>query len=341
MVRDIPNRPSSSASRVVPTNPVRPQTGERRTVVPKASFRGTASESRLRLVNPDDAKQVPARLRDWVREQNRGRTRGNGVRASVDVIGNPIPSGAIRVNRHVANYTRITSTIGVPGFSYVVAPGAAGGGHFPKTHRPHVPVVLDLFYPFYYSDPLFVGFAYTGYYPSVYAYFGWAPGWVYPERVYSAPAEYIAAPVSAYRLYGSSRLDAAGVSRAISDLRRTWLEGDPDRLAAHLTTQLDVRVYFDGAYSYTTTTDDFYAMTLDALSTTWTRAMDFDSPLWISSEEVFLTGRQVYDDPEGEEQTIYVSFRFRKLGAEWYLVAFGSSLDPIEHTYVDFRYGDR
>ena len=59
-------------------------------------------------------------------------------------------------------------------------------------------------------------------------------------------------------------------------------------------------------------------------STTRTLAMDFGSPIWISSQEVFYTGRQVFDDPDGERHTVYVSFRFRKLGADWYLVGLGA-----------------
>jgi len=199
-------------------------------------------------------------------------------------------------------------------------------------------VVLTLFYPFYYSDPQFVGFYHSGYYPSVYAYFGWSPGWVYPQRVYYSPADYVYVPATPYRYYSSGyRLDYTGASRAISDIRRSWLDGDIGPLAAHLTNQVDIRIYFDGEYSYTTTTDDFYAMTLDTLATSRTLAMDFDDPIWISSQEVFYTGRQVFYDPDGERHTVYVSFRFRKLGAEWYLVALGTSRDPIQHQYTDFR----
>ena len=192
-------------------------------------------------------------------------------------------------------------------------------------------VVVNLYYPFYYSDPGFIGLSYDGYYPSVYSYFGWAPGWVYRERVYYEPSDYI------YVVPGYA-LDERGAAQAIGDVRDAWLGGDIQPLASHLTDQLDIRVYFDGRYEYSTSTDDFYAMTLDTLATTQTVAMDFDDPIWISSREVFYTGRQVFDDPDGVEHTVYVSFRFRELGGEWYLVAVGTSPNPIEHQYTDFRY---
>ena len=335
---------SPVVNRDTAVNPTRPGMGERRLVVPEASFRGPGSESKVRAVAPDEAKLAPARLQNWVREQNRQWGRLDSARPAVDVVGNPVPTDAILLNRNTTtnitiNYTKIVNNFGSPGFSYVVAPGAVwGGGYFPRTHHQHTVVVLNLFYPFYYSDPQFVGFYYSGYYPSVYAYFGWSPGWVYPQRVYYSPADYVYVPATPYRYYSSGyRLDYTGASRAISDIRRSWLDGDIGPLAAHLTNQVDIRVYFDGEYSYTTTTDDFYAMTLDTLATTRTLAMDFDDPIWISSEEVFYTGRQVFDDPDGERHTVYVSFRFRKLGAEWYLVALGTSRDPIQHQYTDFR----
>jgi len=338
-------RASPVVNRDTAVNPTRSGVAERRLVVPEASFRGPGSESKVRAVAPDEAKLAPARLQNWVREQNRQWGRLDSARPAVDVVGNAVPTDAILLNRNTTtnitiNYTNIVNNFGSPGFSYVVAPGAVwGGGYFPRTHHQHTVVVLNLFYPFYYSDPQFVGFYYSGYYPSVYAYFGWSPGWVYPQRVYYAPADYVHVAATPYRYYSSGyRLDYTGASRAISDIRRSWLDGDTGPLAAHLTNQVDIRVYFDGEYSYTTTTDDFYAMTLDTLATTRTLAMDFDDPIWISSEEVFYTGCQVFDDPDGERHTVYVSFRFRKLGAEWYLVALGTSRNPIEHKYTDFRH---
>jgi hypothetical protein len=46
----------------------------------------------------------------------------------------------------------------------------------------------------------------------------------------------------------------------------------------------------------------------------------------------------VFYDPNDVRQTVYVSYRFRNLGGEWFLVAVGSSLEPIQHQYRDFRY---
>jgi hypothetical protein len=324
--------------------PNKPEKAGRQMAVPEANFRGPGSEAKVRNVTPEQAKSAPTQLQTWVRQQNKPQTRVPN-RATVDTVGNLIPNFYKPLERGkniTIHYTKIVNHIGSPRYPYMVAPGAAWGhhGYFHKKHS-QPSVVINFFYPFYYSDPGFVGFAYDGYYPSVYTYFGWAPGWVYPERTYYAPDDYIYYPDTPYRYYRSYELDTRGATRAIRDIRNSWLEGDTEALAAHLTNQLDIRIYFDGEYAYTTSVDDFYAMTLDTLSTTWTVDMEFDDPIWISSHEVFYTGYQVFADPYGEEHTVYVSYRFRKLGTEWYLVALGTSLNPIEHKYQDFRYTSR
>jgi hypothetical protein len=263
-----------------------------------------------------------------------------------DVVGNRIPKDAVILNRTnvvnnniTINYTRIVHDFGSPRFGFLVAPRFFGGGVSFGGRRHHPIIVLNFFYPYYFSDPYFAGFWYGGYYPSVYSFWGWCPAWVYPTRVYYVPAEYYyTPPPTPYRYYGGGYgIDYRGADRAIDDTRRAWLDSDIGPLSAHLTDQLDIRVYFDGEYSYTTTTDDFYQMTLDTLSTTQTTEMDFDDPIWISSHEIFVTGQQVFYDPDGEQHVVYVSFRLRQLGTGWYLVAVGSSLQPIQHQYSDFR----
>ena len=203
----------------------------------------------------------------------------------------------------------------------------------------HSVVVLSFYYPYYYSDPHWVAFWYADLYPSVYHYWGWCPPWVFPQRVYYAPVEYVYVPRTPYRYYYTGyHLDESGAQQAVEDIRRSWLRSDIDLLAYHLTDQQDIQVYFDGKYEYTTSTEDYYGMTADAMATTATVAMDFDRPIWISSHEVFYTGRHVFYDPDGIRNSVYVSYRLRRLGGEWYIVAIGSSLEPIRHKYRDFRY---
>ena len=250
------------------------------------------------------------------------------------------PSSFRQTNR---NYTRIVNVFGEPRHDYVVLPrttfyaGFFGqdDGFFGFQHYGHQSAIsISLFYPFYFSQPTWYAFNYPGFYPSVYSMYGWSPGWVYPDRVYSQPADYVYAPAP-YR--PGIRLDVAGQKRAITDIRQAWIGDDPTLFSAHLTDQIDVRVYFNGTYSYTSSTDDYYAMTADAMSTTRSASVDFGNPVWISSSEVFYAGRQAFKDPDGTQRDLYISYRLRKLGSDWYIVAFGSSTDPIQSQYTDFR----
>jgi len=255
------------------------------------------------------------------------------------------------ISRISLGYTRIRHEFGPPAHHYVFVPrspadywegyweGYADGYWAGKHHHHHPPVVISFYYGYYWSDPYWFAFWYPGYYPAIYHYWGWCPAWIYPARVYYVPVEYVYVPVTVYRYYPSAyAVDDVGAARAIQDIRRAWFNSEIEPLALHLTDRLDIRVYFDGEYAYTTSTEDYYAMTVDAMATTQTVAMDFDEPVWISSHEVIYTGRHVFYDPSGDRQVVYVSYRLRRLGGEWYLVAVGSSLEPIRHQYRDFRY---
>jgi hypothetical protein len=100
-----------------------------------------------------------------------------------------------------------------------------------------------------------------------------------------------------------------------------------------LTDQLDARVYFNGEYAYSTATQGYYSMTADIMSTTQTVSVDFGDPIWISSREMFYAGRHVFNNPNGATHTVYISYRLRRLGSDWYIVAVGTSAQPIESHY--------
>jgi hypothetical protein len=278
------------------------------------------------------------------------------VRLERDVVGHQIPRDARFIERdrtsHLRrSYTRVEGHLGIPSHFYSFIPRGRsdydegywdgyGDGRRAGQHRhAHGAVVLSFYYGYYYSDPDWFGFSCPGYYPSAYHYLGYTPPWVYPARVYVSPSEFVYVPD--LNPYGRDperwRVDEAGARQAISDLERAWLDSDIDLVTRHLTDEMDVRVYFDGEYNYTTSTEDYYGMTADALTTTQTTSIRFGRPIFISSHEVFYTGRQEFYDPDGELQTTYLSYRLRQLGDEWYIVAIGTSPNPIEHKYHDFR----
>ena len=360
-----PERPQPKLPNAVKPRPappernvgVPPKPENRRLTVPQATFRGPEAEKRVTTIPAQRQTTLLQRLRTEVRQKNlHTPSVTKGGRIQRDVVGNLVPRDArliqrSNLNRIKLSYTRVQLVIGAPTNYYTFIPrgpkdywqgywdGYYDGYWDGRRYLPHPAVVLSFYYGYYWSDPYWFGFYYPGYYPSVYHYIGYCPGWIYPTRVYVGPSDYVYAPVTPYRYYSPGYgVDERGVTSAIGDIRQAWFGNDIDRIARHLTDELDVQVYFDGEYSYTTSTDDYYAMTADALATSSTVDLSFDPPIFISSHEVFVTGCHVFYDPDGGRQTVYVSYRLRRLGNQWYLVAIGTSLDPIRHQYRDFRY---
>ncbi len=329
--------------------------GNRLHRVPEADFQGPEADRRVRLVRPGDRTRMETRLRDRIREQNRLHQRPERALPSHDTVGNAISADVAllvrdNISRVSIGYGRVRRHFGAPTHHYLVAPrsradywhgywdGYADGYHAGRHYWHGSRFVVTFYYGYYWSDPYWCAFYYPGYYPAIYHYWGWSPGWVYPSRAYYVPVEYVYVPTTAYRYYPSTyHVDEAAARAATDDIRRAWFESEISALAYHLTDRVDIRVYFDGEYEYTTTTEDYYAMTVDAMATTHTVALDLDRPIWLSTHEFFVAGRHVFYDPLDKRQTVYVSYRLRNLGGEWYIVAVGSSLEPIRHKYRDFR----
>ncbi len=274
------------------------------------------------------SKEIRGNVNSWNRESF---DRSDRRRPDRDRVGNPIPKGAIfieRENRHDRRVRPSNHFVFVPRARYENDYFDRHDGHrYFRRHHHHETVVTVFYYPYYYSDPDWYGFYHPGYYPSVYALWGWSPGWIPPRRVYYEPADYF------YRgsYYGS--LDYRGAEQAIADINDGWINGDIDLINRHLTNRVDIRISFNGRYSYTASTSDYYAMTADAMASMTSCSVSFSRPAWISSYEIFVTGRQVFTDPDNEEHILYISYRLRKLGYNWYIVAFGSSNRAIRNPY--------
>ncbi len=182
-------------------------------------------------------------------------------------------------------------------------------------------VSLSFYFGYYHSEPEWVGLYHRGYYPAVYVLWGWCPGWILPARVHYTVFDYLdrrPAP-----------RDYRGVDRAVDDLQTAWTDGDLELIDNYLTDDVKVRIYFNGKYSYSLAIEDFRQMTADALASTKTTAIRFNQPIWLAPREVFISGHQLFLDPEGGEHQMYISYRLRRLGSSWYIVAFGSSDEPI------------
>jgi len=215
------------------------------------------------------------------------------------------------------------------------------GLHFgSSSHYYRTPIFISFYYPYYYDSPFFTGFWHNGYYPSIYCYYGWVPRWVRPSSIfayqidpypysYSRPIYYLERP----------QVDEYGITEALRDIQSAWLDANIDLIGNYLPNDEKISVYFDNEYSYSISGNDYYEMTLDAMSTIKTVSMDFDDPIWINANEVFFTGRHVFYNPDNERQTVYVSYRLHRYGGSWTIIAVGSSPRPIKTDNLrDFRY---
>lgn len=182
-------------------------------------------------------------------------------------------------------------------------------------------VALSFYFGYYHSEPEWVGLYHRGYYPAVYVLWGWCPGWILPARVHYTVFDYLDRR--------PALRDYEGVDEAIDDLQTAWTDGDLELITNHLTDDVRVRIYFNGKYSYSLAIEDFRQMTADALASTKTTAIRFNQPIWLAPREVFISGHQLFLDPEGGEHQMYLSYRLRRLGSNWYIVSFGSSDEPI------------
>lgn len=366
---------ASDLGRVVAQRPTTGQPGTNLALppgarqAPQAAFRGPAAGRALTPVTPQVQQRTAQQLTQQLRQENAKGLVTPRPGVTRDAIGNLIPKGAQVLDRRGTPaqraFLRVTDRLGLPANTFPFRPnwnwnwdwnwggGWGWNGVWWGT----------FWFPWYWSNPWWNAWWLPGFWPSVYSFWGWSPGWIYPSRGYYDPfalvyvsggcdygGGYCSSPsygYNTYNVYGSTQavqpaqpaLDYAGVQQALADIRSAWVNGDITLLANHLTDQVDVQVYFDGKYTYSTKMSDYYAMTADTLATTRTVAMSFDDPVWISATEVFVSGSHTFDDPIGERHTVYLSYRLRQLGTGWYIVAVGSSTQPIQSPYQDFRTG--
>ena len=91
----------------------------------------------------------------------------------------------------------------------------------------------------------------------------------------------------------------------------------------------DIRIFFNGAYEYTQPAADFSLQTVDTISSVKTVSLQFDpAPVVLAPDDVRGPCTHVFDDPDGNQNTLYLSYRLKLVSGNWYITEFGSSEKP-------------
>lgn len=122
---------------------------------------------------------------------------------------------------------------------------------------------------------------------------------------------------------------AEGLTDALDDIRKAWLNGDFDRLKARIATDGKVKVFPGGQYRYSQPGSEFAGMLRGAMEQIDTLSFEFERPKSEAAGRAFVTGKHVFTDNAGKRQEVYVSYGLERIGGKWRIVEAGSAGSPI------------
>jgi hypothetical protein len=171
---------------------------------------------------------------------------------------------------------------------------------------------------------------------SLYYYYGYFP-YVTDSRVIVVAREryYYEIPVviqitnTASSGYYLERPATDTIEAAIADIRLAWINRDSELLMRHVGTSGErVDVVLDGKYSYSLDSDDYAAMTRDAVNTTQTVGFTLESVRKRGELYVFY-GKHEFYGVSGEWKVAYVSYVLEKRAGTWVITEVGSSMSKL------------
>lgn len=181
-------------------------------------------------------------------------------------------------------------------------------------------VNVRFYYPYYYIGPYYSGFYYSPYY----MYGPWFPTYVYPERVvYIQQRIYLRDWVGDdyYDIYGTTQ---ASLRDTMDDIKSAWLYGDGGRLLTHINASVPVRIYQRGVYKYSLEPEDFRDITKDALNRVDTTGFEWTKIDQSRADEVVLTARHTFRDPDGKRNVIRLTYTLEKARGAWWITETGT-----------------
>jgi len=299
--RDAQPRQRLDVEQRLPTAPVAP--ARQRTITVETGWRGRVH---------NEVRRVPEPLSGW-----------SAARQSAFSVGLDIRHQNTSLWFSFSSYR---DHWGDPGYFYHYRPY----GDYGKA------VSIHYYYPCYYYRPGPVFFdpyrPYHGcYYPAPFCSYGWFSFWL------PASVVIIERPVvvtDSYWFDDSDYRDDYSVPdsarNAMSDIRDAWLDNRPELIQDHLQQYGKIRIYFQGRYAYSINGEDYYQMVQDAFSTLETERFDLGRMRARSRDEIFISARHEFVDPDGGSRTVQLGYTLRRSNGTWYIVAVDSSSRYLE-----------
>ncbi|RIJ97802.1 MAG: hypothetical protein DCC45_01695 [Armatimonadetes bacterium] len=189
-------------------------------------------------------------------------------------------------------------------------------------------------YGFYFFDPVPWQTCFSPYY-----WYWCVPGYISYRRVsYSSPRIIIVIgdPIrwsycgigwqtSYYGGYYYNDRGFSSMDRALSDLVDAFLYSEPRKLDYFLPRRGSVDIYIEGRYSYTLSSDDYYDMTADLITSVYTTNFDFVDVRRTKGREVRAVARHDFIDAWNRRQTVWMTFTFDQINGQFVIVEAGTS----------------
>jgi hypothetical protein len=112
-----------------------------------------------------------------------------------------------------------------------------------------------------------------------------------------------------------------GVEQAIVDIQEAWVLGDESLLARHIDPAYPVRLYREGKFDYSTTSENFLTMTKKALGAVVTQSYVLNVRTSVADDRVRACGTHVFYDPAGKRQTLFLCYWLQQIKDRWIITA--------------------
>ena len=122
-----------------------------------------------------------------------------------------------------------------------------------------------------------------------------------------------------------------GLLNAIDEIQEAYQGGNIDSLVAVTDPNTDIAIFLNGQYSYSMPANDYLDLARDAIDSTRTDQFNL-TMLHKRSEGVFVaSGQHVYQDQNGRDRSVYVSYVLEDIQGQWTLTQVGTTPDRLQN----------